>query len=79
MVRGFIFSPEIGMTIAGPESDVIPTEEEMLRVAAFGSGELRILDYGLADLEPGERARLVWMKFEVCVSWRSREAGAGAK
>jgi hypothetical protein len=70
--RGFIFSPEVGLTIAGPESVVIPTEEEMLRIAAFGSGELRILDYGLADLEPGEQARMVWLRFEVCVSWAKR-------
>lgn len=77
--RGFIFSPEVGVTIDSPESAGMPTEEEMLRIAAFGSGELRVLDYGLADLEPGERARMVWLKFEVCVSWRRADAGAGGR
>ncbi|MBX3493374.1 MAG: hypothetical protein KF899_10450, partial [Parvibaculum sp.] len=32
-----------------------------------GYGWLKILDYGLADLEPGARARMVYMRFDVCL------------
>ena len=35
----------------------------------YGGGELVIEDYGLADLEPGKRARMVYMKFHGCVAW----------
>ncbi len=35
----------------------------------YGAGELVIEDYGLADLEPGQRARMVYMKFHGCVAW----------
>jgi hypothetical protein len=42
---------------------VMPTEGEQ------GNGELIIEDFGLADLEPGKRARLVYMKFRGCVEW----------
>ncbi|PKQ06299.1 MAG: hypothetical protein CVT72_07035 [Alphaproteobacteria bacterium HGW-Alphaproteobacteria-11] len=32
-----------------------------------GYGWLKILDYGLADLEPGARARMVYMRFDICL------------
>jgi len=34
-----------------------------------GVGRLRIRDYGLADLAPGERARMVYLAFEACLAW----------
>lgn len=34
-----------------------------------GRGALRILDMGLADLEPGEKARMNYLKFDVCLTW----------
>ncbi|GJL95400.1 MAG: hypothetical protein DHS20C05_18050 [Hyphococcus sp.] len=34
-----------------------------------GRGALTILDMGLADLEPGEKARMNYLKFNVCMSW----------
>ncbi len=34
-----------------------------------GRGWLRVLDYGLADLEPGQKARMVYLKFEACLTW----------
>lgn len=40
-----------------------------------GRGALKILDYGLADLEPGKQARMVYVKFDACLSWPS-EYGA---
>jgi len=34
-----------------------------------GRGMLRILDMGLADLEPGQKARMNYLKFNVCLTW----------
>jgi hypothetical protein len=34
-----------------------------------GRGALEIQDYGLADLEKGQQARMVYVKFSVCLSW----------
>lgn len=36
---------------------------------AGGRGELVIEDFGLADLEPQRRARMVYMKFHGCLEW----------
>ena len=65
--RDFTFSPEVGRTLGVAPSG--PTAAEVERVAATGRGELEILDYGLAGLEPGERARMVWASFRVCLEW----------
>ncbi len=65
--RGFIFSPEVGRSLGvGPRS---PVWAEIERISETGRGELEVLDYGLADLEPGQRARLVWLSFRVCLEW----------
>ena len=34
-----------------------------------GRGALTIEDFGLADLEPGEKARLNYLNFKVCMNW----------
>ena len=78
-VREFVFSPEVGQSIDGPKATAQPTAEEMKRVFEFGSGELRILDYSLSDLEPGKRARMVRLKFQVCVSWPKDFKGEGVR
>lgn len=36
-----------------------------------GHGQLMIENYGLADLSPGERARMVYMKFSGCLEWNA--------
>lgn len=36
-----------------------------------GRAWLRILDYGLADLEPGQQARMVYLHFTACLTWPS--------
>ncbi len=36
---------------------------------AGGRAWLKVLDYGLADLEPGQRARMVYLKFQACLTW----------
>ncbi len=38
-----------------------------------GRGSLRVVDYGLTDLGPGEKARLVYLKFNVCLTWPKSE------
>ena len=69
-VREFIFSPEVGRTIHYPHKP-----GEMEKIKRFGRGELRILDYKLGDLVPGEKARFEWMRFEVDLSWPAEEKG----
>jgi len=34
-----------------------------------GRGALTMLDMGLADLEPGQKARMNYLKFHVCLTW----------
>ena len=34
-----------------------------------GQGVLKIEDFGLADLEPGQNARMVYMNFNICMTW----------
>ena len=43
-----------------------------------GYGWLKILDYGLADLEPGARARMVYLRFDVCLVVPKTQAGIDA-
>jgi hypothetical protein len=33
----------------------------------------------LADLEPGQEARMAWLSFEVCVSWPATHEGKKAR
>lgn len=37
--------------------------------ASDGIGWLKIEDYGLSDLAPGEQARMSYLKFNACLSW----------
>jgi hypothetical protein len=46
--------------------------------SADGRGMLTILDYGLADLEPGVQARMVYLKFAACLSWPAAPGSAAA-
>lgn len=68
-LREFIFSPEVGRTVAGPQATSGPTAEEIERVRAFGRGSLRILDLRLGNLAPGRQARIEWMRFRVQLWW----------
>jgi len=68
-LRDFIFSPEVGRTIQGPGATSRATEQEVASVRAFGRGSLRILDFMLVDLDPGKKASMAWMRFEVDLSW----------
>ena len=49
-----------------PPADGTPPPEAL---GSDGRGWLNIVDYGLADLEKGQQARLVYMKFSACLTW----------
>lgn len=68
-VREFIFSPQVGKTIDGPGATGPVTEEDIERVRRYGRGTLTILEYRLADAEPGKTARFDWLRFKVELSW----------
>jgi hypothetical protein len=68
-VREFLFSPEVGRTIGGPEATSYPTNEEMKRIEQYGKGVLTILDSRLGNLLPNQQARFEWMRFQVEMTW----------
>lgn len=73
-LRAFLISPGVSGTggfrpPAGALSDPAALEAE-------GSGVLAVLDYGLADLAPGQQARMVYLKFSACLSWLADAAPA---
>lgn len=68
-IRNFIFSPEVGRTICGPDARRKPSHEEVQRIREFGRGKLTILEYRLNNLVSGKRAGFAWMKFRVELSW----------
>ncbi|MGI0044486.1 MAG: hypothetical protein ACRD47_12320, partial [Nitrososphaeraceae archaeon] len=63
-IRRFNFSPGVRKLL---NVDRI-SPEQLTDISKFGRGELKILDYGLADLRPRQQARMVWMRFKVCLS-----------
>ena len=68
-IREFMFSPEVGKTIDGRDSNGKPNPKELERVAAYGQGKLTILDYRLTNLAKSDRADFEWIKFKVEISW----------
>jgi hypothetical protein len=63
--RAFVFGPESLAEDLG--TDDIPAVE--VAGPRVGRGALEIVDQGLADLAPGETARMVYMKFSACLEW----------
>jgi hypothetical protein len=74
--RDFIFSPEVGRAIQGPQSRRSAEPEDIHRIMRFGRGRLRILSFRLADALPGAEPRLAWMRFEVDLSWPGPTGGS---
>ncbi|MGF1543776.1 MAG: hypothetical protein ACFB00_04635 [Parvularculaceae bacterium] len=66
-LRAFVISPALagaGGFRPPPEAvRITPNTDD-------GVGWLKVLDYGLADLAAGERARMNYLKFDACLSWR---------
>jgi len=72
--RTFFISPELAGTggfkpSADPDSPSLPAPDPQ----TDGLGWLEIQDYGLADLEPGQKARMVYLAFEGCLVWPKTE------
>lgn len=74
----------------GPNTGEVNAPQEMrafvmapdlagLETAGDGIGWLKVRDYGLSDLAPGETARMTYLEFEACVSWPKTEAEIGAE
>ncbi|MEO0398374.1 MAG: hypothetical protein AAF224_03000 [Pseudomonadota bacterium] len=68
-LRTFIISPSLAGTggYKPPVSGGAPAPND-------GMGWLEILDYGLAGLEPGQRARMNYLEFNACLAWPRSDA-----
>ena len=51
--REFIFSPEVGKSIQGPDSHTSPTTEEIATVRSFGRGRLSVVKHTLSESADG--------------------------
>ncbi len=70
--REFIFSPEVGRTIDGPQASYAVTTEAADRVEAFGHGHVQITHRELSPPQAGEKARILAMKFRCTIVWRQK-------
>ena len=68
-LREFIFSPQVGREIQGPQAASSPTTEDVERVQAFGRGWLRVDEFQLTPPRRGERASFERLKFSACLTW----------
>lgn len=72
-LRLFQFSPSLSGT-GGFRPPSTTTDPTLLDPDPdSGRGALTITDMGLADLEPGQKARMNYLKFEVCLTWPKSE------
>jgi hypothetical protein len=75
--RAFLISPAVSGTGGfKPSVDAPPADTSGNRGLADssvshdeGRGVLTILDYDLADVSPGQKARMIRLKFSVCMNW----------
>jgi len=67
--REFIFSPEVGLSIDGPEQHYGVTPEQVKCVRLFGRGVLHIQHLVLSPENIGNRAKILEMNFRCTVSW----------
>ncbi|NMC62153.1 MAG: hypothetical protein GYA55_03200 [SAR324 cluster bacterium] len=63
--REFIFSPEVGKSIDGPDANEAPSPADIEKISRFGRGYFTILDYRLSNTEAGKQAGFDWIKFRV--------------
>lgn len=70
-LRAFTISPGLAGT-AGLRPSGRPQEPG----PDDGIGWLKIVDYGLANPEPGKQARMNYLQFDACLSWRRSEEEA---
>ena len=65
--RDFIFSPEVGKTIAAPGANAALTPQEVDAVARFGRGRLTILD------ARGSAERIGSLRFRLELDWQAEQ------
>jgi hypothetical protein len=65
--RQFVFSPEVGKTIAGPESRKAFIDENIDAVKKLGRGEMDIKKFKLIPAEDG-CPKIDWLEFSVQLS-----------
>lgn len=70
-LRAFVISPSLAGT--GGYRPPSPSVAAPTPGPDDGIGWLKVLDYGLAGLEPGERARMNYLQFDACLSWPRAE------
>ena len=70
--REFIFSPEVGETIGGPQARYSVSPGEVDRVEAFGRGDMGITHLKLSPLIENEKARILAMEFQCKIVWRQK-------
>ena len=70
--REFIFSPEVGETIDGPQARYGVTPGEVDRVEAFGRGAVKITHLKLSPPRWNEKARILAMEFRCKIVWRQK-------
>lgn len=68
-IRRFLFSQSLIGT-GGFKPSNAPSEPHYVEPDPNdGRGWLKIIDYGLSDLEPGQMARMTYLKFTGCLTW----------
>lgn len=73
--RVFFLSPSLAATGGyKPSSDEAMPRHTAPDLAVDGMGWLEIKDFGLADLNQGEKARMVYLQFEACLIWPKTSA-----
>lgn len=66
-VREFVFSPEVGREVAGPDAGRSPTPEDVERVARFAKGTLTIERFALRET-PAGCPQIEWLELRVKVA-----------
>ncbi len=79
--RRFVFgdqarNPEFNPELIVPSAPGEAAPDGAPPVTPFGVGELEIIEMGLTDLAPGQRARMNYLLFQVCMQWMAPEGAA---
>jgi hypothetical protein len=64
--RVFVFGPEALEELIGAPA---PPVADGAEGPSYGRGALEVVEYGLADLAPGQEARMVYLRFSACLEW----------
>ncbi len=76
-MRAFVFASDPAAIVRVTATDGAPPNGPIAELD--GRGMLEIVDYGLSDLEPGQTARMTWLKFRVCLNWPAKKVTPAAE